>query len=341
MKIENPRRIIISRTDSIGDVILTLPLCGILREKYPDTELIFLGKEYTNPIINCCPHVDKIWDWTELENKSDDDLIGWLKDQDVDVFLHVFPRKNLANLIKKTGIDHRIGTSHRLYHRFTCNHRPSFTRKRSDLHEAQLNTKLLLPFGIEKEYSLDELTAFAAFKFNGNTNAKANALLRSDKQNIILHPKSQGSAVEWPLEHYLSLTEVLDPQKFEIFFTGTEKEAEYFRNQLPKKENVHDLSGKLSLSELIDFIGKADCLIAASTGPLHIAGFCGIKAIGLFSAMRPIHSGRWKPLGINTLVFEDKKNLKSPQPLEIDFRVIVQEVRNEYGTSQKEISPST
>jgi ADP-heptose:LPS heptosyltransferase len=37
-------RIIISRTDSIGDVILTLPLCVWLKKQFPQTELIFLGQ---------------------------------------------------------------------------------------------------------------------------------------------------------------------------------------------------------------------------------------------------------------------------------------------------------
>ena len=38
-------------------------------------------------------------------------------------------------------------------------------------------------------------------------------------------------------------------------------------------------------------------MIAASTGPLHIAAALGKKAIGLFAPMRPIHPGRWKPIG--------------------------------------------
>jgi ADP-heptose:LPS heptosyltransferase len=40
-----------------------------------------------------------------------------------------------------------------------------------------------------------------------------------------------------------------------------------------------------------------DVLVAASTGPLHIAAALGVKAIGLFAPMRPIHPGRWAPVG--------------------------------------------
>ena len=40
--IDNVKKIIISRTDAIGDVILTLPICGILKMYYPDCKIVFL-----------------------------------------------------------------------------------------------------------------------------------------------------------------------------------------------------------------------------------------------------------------------------------------------------------
>ncbi|MCB0778620.1 MAG: hypothetical protein KDC03_03595, partial [Flavobacteriales bacterium] len=49
--------------------------------------------------------------------------------------------------------------------------------------------------------------------------------------------------------------------------------------------------------QLIALIGASDALVAASTGPLHIAAASGKRAIGLFAPRRPIHPGRWAPLG--------------------------------------------
>ncbi|MCG8574465.1 MAG: glycosyltransferase family 9 protein [Flavobacteriales bacterium] len=329
MSITNPHKIVISRTDSIGDVVLTLPLAGILKEHFPSAQIVFLGNTYTRPIIQCCPHVDEIWEWAELEKKGDDELIEWLASQEVDTFIHVFPRKELAKKVKKARIPNRIGTSHRLYHLSTCNHRPNFSRKRSDLHESQLNCKLLQPLGISKFYSLAELTEYAGFKNPNVLPEKFSSLFPIGKKKIILHPKSQGSAVEWPLEDFVKLMNELSADEHEIFVTGTEKEAEMFRKQLPQANYIHDMGGKMTLEELISFIEQADYLVAASTGPLHIAGMCGIHTIGLFSTIKPIHAGRWKPLGINTIVFEDKKNLKNPQPLAVDYRDIVQEIQRD------------
>ena len=63
---------------------------------------------------------------------------------------------------------------------------------------------------------------------------------------------------------------------------------------------------KLNLNQLICLISSCEALVACSTGPYHIAGISGIKAIGLFSPRKPIHPGRWKALGDKSvaLVFD-------------------------------------
>jgi ADP-heptose:LPS heptosyltransferase len=38
-------------------------------------------------------------------------------------------------------------------------------------------------------------------------------------------------------------------------------------------------------------------MVAASTGPLHIAAALNKYAIGLFVPLRPMHPGRWEPIG--------------------------------------------
>ncbi len=326
--IENPKKIVISRTDSIGDVILTLPLAGILKERFPSATIIFFGNTYTKPIIKCCTAVDEIWEWAEIEKKHPEEQIHWLTEQNVDTFIHVFPRKALARLAKKAKIKNRIGTSHRAYHWFNCNYRPNFTRKRSNYHEAQLNTRLLEPLRIGANYNLTQLYNHIGFDNIPELPEKFSQLLSTDKKNVILHAKSQGSAVEWGVPNFVELAKALDPQKFNVFFTGTEKEAEFFRTHIPQQENIFDLSGQMTLDELIAFIAKSDVLVAASTGPLHIAGITNIHTVGLFSAKKPIHSGRWKPLGNSVLVFEDKKSLDLTQPLDIPLRDILRTVEN-------------
>jgi ADP-heptose:LPS heptosyltransferase len=67
--------------------------------------------------------------------------------------------------------------------------------------------------------------------------------------------------------------------------------------ELLRMPNVSNLCGKFSLDELAAFINAADGLIASGTGPLHMAAALGRPTLGLFPPMKPIHPGRWAPLG--------------------------------------------
>jgi len=215
----------------------------------------------------------------------------------LDAFVHVFPNKTLAKTIHKAKVRYRIGTSHRLFHWLTCNVRPNFTRKKSDLHEAQLNFKLLEFFGCKAIPSIEELIAYTS-NFQPQTVDLPESIKKQLSTNyFILHPKSHGSALEWPIEKYRFLANQLIEKGYQVVFTGTEKEGLLYRNSLPSHPACIDSSGKLSMIELCMLIRNASGLVACSTGPLHIAAFSGIKAVGLFSSRRPIHPGRWKPIG--------------------------------------------
>lgn len=318
-----PKHIILSRTDSIGDVVLTLPLAGILKEKFPDAKITFLGNTYTKPIIACCPHVDDIIEWAVVSKLTLESQIQFFENLQADTIIHVFPRKEIAKLAKKAKIKNRIGTSHRSFHWLTCNEKVNFTRKNSPLHEAQLNTKLLSPFGINHSFTLAELYNLIDFRSSTILSQPIQNWLQTNRKKIILHPKSQGSAREWTIENYMQLAQELVNQNYRVYFTGTEKEGELFKHLIPKHNEIVDLTGQFQLSELIAFISKTDALVAASTGPLHIAGVLGITSIGLFSTKRPTHAGRWQPLGNNVIIIEEKNLLPDTQPLNIPLRDVL------------------
>lgn len=297
-------RIIISRTDSIGDVLLTLPMCVWLKNNVPDCVLIFLGSGYTKPVVDCFSVVGEFVDWKEIEKLPSTQRTEAFKELRADAIIHVFPNKDIASLAKKAKIPMRIGTSHRSFHLLTCSHRLNFTRKKSTYHEAQLNFQLLKPFGLSIIPSLEEVSAMTdAFKAPEiPLPSYLQEYLAANNKTVVLHPKSQGSALEWPIENYFQLATELVGKGYTVFFTGTEAEGSLFKSELPSHERIIDLTGKLSLQELICFLSKVENLVACSTGPLHIAAFIGIRTVGLFSPRKPIHPGRWQPLGKNVSV---------------------------------------
>lgn len=289
------RRVLLSRTDSIGDVVLTLPMAGYLKTYCAVEEVFFLGNAYTEKVIAACPFVDKVF--------KNDDVLGsevW----DVDAVVHVFPRAEIAWQAKRGHVPLRVGTSRRWYHWLTCNTRVPMTRKHSDLHEAQLNMRLLAPFGI-KPVDLAKLLPFSELKAVAFEHPEVRLDPRRFK--LILHPLSKGSARNWPLDDFYELACQLDPARFQIFVTGSPSEREILRgSKLLRVSGVEDISGKLTLAQLLSFIGACDGLVAASTGPLHLAASLGIHALGLYCLSRPVHPGRWAPLGRNAEVITAK-----------------------------------
>jgi ADP-heptose:LPS heptosyltransferase len=293
-----PRRILISRADGIGDVVLTLPVAAFLKKKYPDCAVLFLGNSYTKPVIDACCHVDQFVGWDSvcgLDKASQRKAFG---DLNVDTILHVFPNKHVARLAKQAKIPLRIGTRSRFHHLLYCNRLVSLSRNNSLLHEAQLNLKLLAPLDIHESPTLDELHgSFGLTKIKQLPQELKN-LIKPQMAAVILHPCSKGSAREWGLDRFSELVALLPVDLFQIFVTGSAREGQSMASFLVRhKARITDLTGKLSLEELISFIGHCDALVAASTGPLHIAAALDKIAIGIYAPIKPIWPRRWAPIG--------------------------------------------
>jgi ADP-heptose:LPS heptosyltransferase len=290
------KQIVISRTDSIGDVVLTLPLALYLKARYPAAQIGWIGKSYTKAVVESCKSVDYFLDVAVLQPEQL---------QHIDTIIFVFPDKKVAQMAKKANISLRIGTSHRWFHWIFANRLVNFSRKKSNLHEAQLNFKLLRPLGISTIPTLEELQQ-NTWLSPAPLDTKYESLLSKDKFNLIIHPKSKGSAREWSLQHYQSLIEQLPEEQFTIFITGTAAEREQISQEnaaFLRQSKVKDVTGLFSLSEFISFIAAADGLVACSTGPLHIAAALGKYAWGLYVPMRPLHPARWQPIGKKATYF--------------------------------------
>ena len=166
------------------------------------------------------------------------------------------------------------------------------------MHESQLNIQLFQKAcDIKEPVPLEDIKKLYGFRKTKLPSIQK--YLSVDKKNIILHPKSKGSAREWPVSSYQNLAEKLGNQ-YNVLVTGTEVEGELIRTEAPnflKNKNTQDLTGKINLAELVSLIQNADALVACSTGPIHIAAASEITTIGIYPPMRPIHPARWSPQG--------------------------------------------
>lgn len=291
---------LICRTDGIGDVVLTLPLAGFLKQIFPSAKIGFLVQEYTAAITRACSFIDEtiIWQPPSSQNSLYEQCVQQCAQYSTVV--HVFPRKDVLQMSKHAQIPVRISSRNRWYSWIYANKLIQISRKNSPKHEAELNFDLIAPL-LPNDFSLpstSEISSLYGLKPSAPIRERIASLFSSDKQHIVLHPLSAGSAREWSLENYANLVQFFPEDSYTIFITGSTSEREKlisWADTLP--QNVHLVAGEMSLPELLSFLQKCNGIIAGSTGPLHIAAALGIKSLGIFPPMRPMHPGRWKPIG--------------------------------------------
>jgi len=286
------RHLLICRTDNLGDVVLTLPLAGYLKQRYPTLKIGFLCRGYAAPLVRHCSAIDYV---LELEHS---DVAPALHDRGIDTIIFSKPDRRLAAAAKKARIAQRIGTSHRWFHWLYCNRLVHFSRVNSPLHEAQLNFKLLQPLGIDFVPALEDIPALYRLQAPFDT---GQIVLPKGHFHLIFHPKSNGNGREWPIAHYLALAKRLQSEaRIKIWMTGSEQEGQWLTQhamELLQLPHVTNVCGQFSVDQLAGFIHAAQGLIASGTGPLHIAAALGKPTLGLFPPLKPIHPGRWAPLG--------------------------------------------
>ncbi len=288
--------ILVSRTDNIGDIVLTLPMVARLRQLNPTAKISFLCRAYAAPLVRFCTDIDEV---IELESIAGAP-VEFLKKSGIDTVVLSQPDRKLALAAFRAGIKHRIGNARqKLYLLFYCNRRVRFSKSTTEDHEAQINFRFLSPFGSRSIPSREEIPALYHFHIPVDT---AIAEMQGRYAfNLVLHTKSNGHGREWPIEHYATLARMLSARDdVHLWLTGSAKEGEWLKahgSALVGLPNVTNLCGTQTLGQLTAFIHQADGLIASGTGPVHLSAAIGQRTLGLFPPTRPMHPGRWAALG--------------------------------------------
>ena len=108
----------------------------------------------------------------------------------------------------------------------------------------------------------------------------------------------------WPQENYAELILGLhDRFGTKTVLIGGKEDVSYvedFIAKIPKKNDIFNLCGKLSIKELVGLFTKSRLLITNDSGPLHIASIVGLPTISFFGPETPYLYG---PLGSEHHVF--------------------------------------
>jgi lipopolysaccharide heptosyltransferase II len=301
-----PKNLLIVRTDRIGDVILSLPLAGIVKKHLPECRLTFLVKSYTKELVENHPHIDNILTLKEKNgNVSLKENITLVKKFNFDSSIIVYPTFATSLITFLSGIKHRIGTGYRWYS-FLFNEKVYEHRKYAERHELEFNVNLL------RKFNINERVTPANVKFDLYVNPESDKKVKRELQEndidpakpiIIFHPGSLGSSIDLPIEKFVELIQFVNNKtNFQILLTGSGNERE-FCAKLVLNNRIKNFAGKFSLAEMISVINLAEIFISNSTGPIHIAAALNKHTIGFYPKILASSAKRWGPYTEKAIVF--------------------------------------
>jgi ADP-heptose:LPS heptosyltransferase/glycosyltransferase involved in cell wall biosynthesis len=285
------KRVLVCRTDAIGDVVLSLPIAAALKAARPSTHVAFCVRPYAAPVVACSPFVDEVILW----DSSTDLGAGRF-----DAAVLAFPDRAVLRAVNEASIGRVAATGRRLHTFFGANDRTWGGRKRSVRHEAEHGFELLDRWGI-MPVELTGATRLEAPQAGAALSIADSELVNrfiGERPPVLLHPGSHGSAGNLAIESYAQLADMFVAGGRRVVITGTEDEGREFRDAFNwQTEKMVDSTGQLSLTQLIALISRSQSFVASSTGPLHIAAGCGTRCLGLYQGEAPMWAKRWAPLG--------------------------------------------
>lgn len=302
-----PKNILIVRTDRIGDVVLTLPMASVLKKQFAGCKVTYLLREYTKELALGNKFIDEVIildDWNRKPGFFR--FLSIIKKKKFDTVITVFPRFQLALIFFLAGIKNRIGSGYRWYS-FLFNSKVFEHRKYGEKHELVHNINLLKAVGIDEKVN-ENNCIFGLAPSQENESEIRNYLtsikIDFSKPIIIFHPGSGGSAVDLPIGKMKELILKTDTQlDVNIILTGDNKETSVCES-ISSGRKIFNLCGKFNLGKLIALIDASTLVIANSTGPIHIAGALGKNVIGFYPKIKSASATRWGPFTLNKHIFE-------------------------------------
>lgn len=315
-------KVLINRSDAIGDSILTSPMAKIIKEKYPDAKITFLISPKSADIFNSHPYVDEF----RIYHR---DARFYLKIREIfRVFNEVGPTHYfyagggyLPNFVAWfTRVKFRGGLRSRWHTYLFLNKGVRQKRSMVTMHEMEYNMNLLSPLDINYNfkdkihYSPEIHLTQDELELSYNTFKKelVKEGIEPDRKMIFIHPGMTGHTLNWSSRNFARLILKLEqkfPEKFLFVISHTPSDNLYLQGMkeiLNRKENqfsnkrIYFFNGqKNGLRHYMAILSRACVFIGPSTGTTHIAAVLGVPVVTIYSPIKVQSSLRWAPLGKN------------------------------------------
>ncbi len=280
--IEKPA-ILLLRLKSIGDVVLTLPAVGMVRENFPGHRILFLTALENAALVRGFSLVDDVLALDRQAFRQGRWLAGGrnilqlvtrLRREGLSHVLDFQGYGETAILTWLTGAPNRWGLLNRASRRW------AFTKpveRNYGIHLADSNLALGLAAGlrpgvIRNEFRVPEADARAAREFFESVK------LEPGRPTLFIQPFTSSPQKNWPLERYLQLAEGWRGRGRQVIFGGGPREGELLAGA---RAAGFAVSAGASLLTTAGLMQLSQVTVGGVTGLLHLGVAMGRRVVML------------------------------------------------------------
>ncbi|MBI4040458.1 MAG: glycosyltransferase family 9 protein [Deltaproteobacteria bacterium] len=300
------KKILLIRTDRIGDVVLTTPCIEILRTHFPEAHLAMMVQPKTYEIVCDHPHLNEVLVYDKYgENRSWPSSLKFsqhLKQKHFDVAIVLNPSFRNHFLTYLARIPMRIGYHSRKKGSFFLTHTLKNLKGEGKKSEAFYNEDLLQFLEIPPRHS-------RKLYFHVPIAAQAFVDTLLIKNSIggpfaVLNVSASSPSKIWPAPSFASLAHwFLTKKKMPIILIGNPDTCNRVSQFLSLPHL--NLAETLNLKQLGALLQKTTVFISADTGPVHMAAALGTPTLVIFGrTLAGLGPERWAPLSEKTMTLQ-------------------------------------
>jgi heptosyltransferase II len=290
------RRVVIHVPNWLGDCVMALPAAEQLRAACPNATITVVTRPAFRDLWDSCPNVDRILTFDRFEERFSFTkaaaMVRQLRAGAFEAAVILPTGIEFALLYALARIDIRAGydfDQRRFLLTYPLHAGPDFRTR----HLAESYGELVSLFGAPPPRRSPQLR---------QTSWSVRVRARRDRVQVILHPcASYGPAKRWPAQRFAELGRRLSECcAAQVVLVGTtDGSALAAEINAGMDFRAVDLTGRTSLSELIDLMRDSALVISTDSGPAHLADALGVPLIVLFGSTSPHWTG---PRGANSEV---------------------------------------
>lgn len=296
------KKILVVRTDRIGDVVLTTPVLKALRDNYPQSHIAMMVAPESRELLEENPYSDEVIVYDK--SKGHQGFLGFWrfvlelkkKKFDLAIVLHTKKRTNIITFL--ADIPKRVGYRDKKFG-FLLTDKIKDTRSLGLKHEVEYCLDILKYMGMEVK------GAFPYVPLKKDALAWAENFLqeagiKKEERLACIHPGASCVSKRWLKERFIVLANrLLENYALKVILVASGADV-MIADEIAKNTRypVINAAGKTSLPQLAALLKRCSIFISNDSGPVHIASSVGTPVISLFgrnqAGLSPV---RWGPVG--------------------------------------------